>query len=961
MTIPTNRTGLAIVLGALLLAGTSQATPGVERAVRKTEHFELVIDRNQVARLDSLAPLAEELWARLATTTGQRPRKRIRVVFHDEDDYANGWAYAANGWVNIWLVPTPFAMRGGVDWTRDVVSHELAHVFTLQALGLDGHLLSVGAVGSLEGRRSSASGDLLWAPNDLEAWLAEGLAQIGAESCGADSWDGHRDLLERVAWKSGRTLSDGRSRTFWGDARESELAYNQGYSFLRWVLSVGSLDLRALLGSGRRIGLREAIEKAVDRPFPEALDAWREALSRRHGEATWPVETGRAIRPVDAVATWTIESSAIGDSLGTVWSISSRDNDYGIGDLHEWSPQGDRLLASDAVGRLHLSPAGDRLLVLRERTWPDRRTIRDLWTRGTADGRWRRITTRGRVQDADFHADGFAAILREDGRNRAVLLDSLGHLMARLPSPPRGDLVQIASGPLGGLVATTMGADGFRLLALGSDSDSAWTAIDGLPAQARDPLAARGRLWCSGLDGGRWKAYSRGSDGSSRVESESEGAVLAPYPLSDDSLLVSRYQPEGFLACKVARIVDSTSALAPVPLPVPIVFPPPDSAMRVVRLRKVDPLEIGSLVGYGFRVGFLSQDDPSRAFNPGSKWLASASVLASNSTMESSLEAGATMLHGAAGSRAGWDQGVSIQASTEAWSPIVSGGFSALQITLEGRSGDSLADTLFHGDTLPFLSQSELLLELDQQLASKLWGFAYFDQTRLGIGVRRVSGNQSLDLLTTTQIGFGASWRNQQPGRHGVLSGSGASVLVAHVATRTPQAVSAESEAWATQASLEWATHLHRRLFVQCRGMGSWLVPDGMDGQGTAQLGLSLGVPIPFAGLEIPLTRQRRWTFVDPLVRVGHQLDAAPASTGLDDFRLLDRSSFARTITKAPRPLAPFRAGSDLRVLQTSDLEVSWKVLTLSNSASLWTIGVSFPSLEDDAWEKARWSASISL
>lgn len=950
-----------ILLVLLALSAAIFATPGVDRVLRKTDHFELLIDRTQAPRLDTLAGIAETAWERLAATTGYKPKERIRIVFHDQDDYANGWAFPANNWANIWLSPMPFDLRGGGDWLRNVLSHELAHIFTLRALGLDGHLVSVGVAGGLDRENFSGSADLRWTFNDLESWLTEGLAQVGAEFCLVDSWDAHRDMLERVAWKSGRTLPDGLSRTFWGDSRESELVYNQGFSFVRWVLLNSQADLALLLREGRRKGLRKAIETATGKPFPQVLEAWKSDLAERHGASAWPDEPGRPLAPVDAASTWISETSVVGDSFGRAWVVSSRANDYGVGSLWEFREGRARKIRSDAVGRLGMAVDGKRLVVLREETGMDRRTIRDLWTYAPDSRDWKRLTVRARVQDAGFHPEGFVAIVRRDGANRPVVLDPVGQILSRLPVPSGMDLVQIASSPDGEVVATGMDRRGYRLLRL---SGEAWEDVPGIVAQARDPVFARGRLWYSRLGDGRWEAYSTDSTGIESFEAGSEGAVFAPWPVDDDSLVVSRYQRQGFVAAKVARRIPSNTASVPAMAKLD-----PDTAApvsRVVATRKGDPLEIGSLAGYGFVGGLVSQRDPSSVFNPGTKWLLAGGVYTTTSTMETSLQADMQILQGGPGQRAGRDLGFAITASTEAWSPILSVSLATSQLTLENEGkSDSAIDTFFVDGKLPFLTTTQAQASVVQMLSSRSYAYALLDMQKLGIGVRGLTGDISLDLQKTTQLVFGWGRQDFEPGRFGPLSGNGVSFLAGRLWNAVLEEIGFMPDAWVAQGQLSLAANVRRRLLLGAGVSGTWMAPDRDEGRAMANTDLSVGIPLPIPAFGVPLTRHWRWTFVDPIVRFGQFASFEPASMGIDEYRVrrVEPANFGR-VGFRPRPVAglpTYRATDELEIHQVASAQLDWKVITLSNLRTTWSIGVDLPSLDANIWSQAKWRASISL
>ena len=954
--IPRNTMHVAWTAASLLLlASTAMATPGVEPVLRRTPHLELVADTSLSDRLDSLAPVAEAIWERLATATGHRPRTPIRVVFHDHDDYANGWAIASNGWVNVWMFPQPFALRGGSDWLRNVLSHEMAHVFTLQALGLDGHLLSVGAAVSHEERTGFARADLSWDPQSLDSWLVEGLAQVGAEFCDADSWDGHRDLLERVAWKSGRTLSDGLSRDFWGDARESELVYNQGYSFLRYVLLEGEATFPQLLAEGRRSGLRRAVEISLGKTFAESLEGWRAHLATRHGDRRWPEEGGRALLPHDKATTWVLEGSAVGDSRRR-WVTSSRSNDYGLESLWEVDGRKVRHLADDVVGRLHWH-AERGLLVVREHAWPDRRTIRDLWSYRPDTRKWTRITTRGRVMDADHHPEGYVAIVREPGRVSPVVLDGAGGIVRRLPLPTGGDLVQVAADAAGGIVATVMGSGGFQVLALAADST--WERLAPQAAQSRDPVHAGGAWWASFLEEGRWSAHVRTESGTWSRVFASEGGVLSPHPIGPDSLLVSRHQAEGLVAVAVS-LSESVQTGA---LPAGRGLSPGALAVKPLVPRREENFSLPSLLGYGFQAGYMSQaDQPGQVYQIGSKWMVGGGVAVSTPTLETILGLDVMGLHAGPDRQPTWDKGILLSASTERWSPVIAAEASYQELTLRRLEVDSL-DSLeaYGGDTLPFLAQSSLQARIYQSIGDRSSiqvGWSWLTQ---GVGLRKVTDGGSVVLAIAKVLDVGWVWQDLEPGRHGILSGSAVALQAGRV-WNDATVLLEESSAWLLGGQVYQAGHLGRRVLLDAQAVGQWVVPEFGGGTGRFDFDASAAIPLGRGSLSVPVTRHRGWTFVDPLLRIGPSLSLVPAS--------LEVEQSIRPVAQAHRgfqPAGPSLARAallvddDLRLLPSLGVQLTWKTLTLANRATRWSFGVSIPPVEDRPWSDTRWTASLSL
>ena len=56
-----------------------------------------------------------------------------------------------------------------------------------------------------------------------------------------------------------------------------------------------------------------------------------------------------------------------------------------------------------------------------------------------------------------------------------------------------------------------------------------------------------------------------------------------------------------------------------------------------------------------------------------------------------------------------------------------------------------------------------------------------------------------------------------------------------------------------------------------------------------------------------------------------------------------------------------YRATDDIRISQQSSIQLDWKVITLSNMRTTWTIGLDLLSFGADVWSNAKWRAAFSL
>jgi hypothetical protein len=923
--------------------------------LRETPHLRLISDRQLAPRLDSLAALSESLWQELSKVTGYSPKDRIILHLRDEDDYSNGWAYASNSWVNVWLTPTQFDLRDGTDWERNVIAHEMGHVFTLQALGYDGHLSSIGAGGEIDRSTRTLDAGLTLTFNRCEAWLAEGMAQLASQLCGGDRWGPRRDMLERIAWENDRLLKDGELRAFWGDGRENEEVYAQGYSFLRFVLAKGRLDYPALLREGRRTSLRQAVESSLGMSFEKALAAWRSDVGIRQAPRQMAPQDGGFLLPPPSAATWTVQASAVGTAAQR-WLLSSHGNDYGDLELWELGERKRRKLAEHLQGRLHLSQDGRRLLMVRQETWPDRYQINDLWEYDVMTSSWKRLTEHARVQDGSWFRDGYAAIEREKGHSHVWLLDAEGSRRVQLPDPSSGTAVQIEGTSDGRLWCTIMGQHGYRILAW-HETSASWV-LDSIEGEAKDPLWTYGKLWFSTIANGRWAAASK--DDSVKIIAESDGGMFAPFPLGD-SLLVSQYRREGFLVQTVvpkdhARSFQAGDSLT-------------DTANRHVAARLLEPgrgirplgLCLPELTAWQLYAGVSANSDTMGRFEYGSQADFGAGVTFDNSKEE--VEAGFEY-HRLASMPSG-EQGHSIVASLNLtafapeWSLRV---WNQATVMRERYAATARQDTFFKGDTLPILENTGLLAQVLQTFTTSSYGFAYWQYQSVGVG-NTVSQGSSLTERTVNVLGLGAGWQDLASGRYGAWQGASLQVSGARVwPWYDPDLNVIGVDYWNVSGTLRLVTNLRRRLIIDWTTQGTWSIPDQyLSPTGTGNSSLSLKVPLPLPSLSLPGPGSRRLTFVNPELSFGPSLRLEPRS--------LLSNAFAPQSQAAPSPLQnlgePMSIGNffprEVRAGGALGANFTVEVITWANILSQWNLGVSIPWARTSQLEEPLWQLSLTL
>ena len=108
--------------------------PGLDKVTWETEHFLLTIDRQKSSILEEMGALLEASLEKYESFFDYRIDTKVQCVFLDENDFANGYAMAAKGWVVIYMPGARFLLRGPTAWLPNVVTHELAHIVTMRKM-----------------------------------------------------------------------------------------------------------------------------------------------------------------------------------------------------------------------------------------------------------------------------------------------------------------------------------------------------------------------------------------------------------------------------------------------------------------------------------------------------------------------------------------------------------------------------------------------------------------------------------------------------------------------------------------------------------------------------------------------------------------------------------------------------------------------------------------------------------
>lgn len=110
--------------------------PDFRFSTRETEHFYIHFHQGLEQTADKAVIYAEEAHSRLSEALGWEPSGKTHMVISDQSDLANGFATVLPyNLIYIYIVPPLADMSIGQyeDWLRMVITHEYAHVLTMDA------------------------------------------------------------------------------------------------------------------------------------------------------------------------------------------------------------------------------------------------------------------------------------------------------------------------------------------------------------------------------------------------------------------------------------------------------------------------------------------------------------------------------------------------------------------------------------------------------------------------------------------------------------------------------------------------------------------------------------------------------------------------------------------------------------------------------------------------------------
>ncbi len=121
-----------IILLTVVFAQVEYNHPELNWHTFETEHFQIHFHDETEMTAREAATVAEVIYPKITGFYDFEPKSKTHLVLIDPDDYSNGAAYYYDNKIIIWASPLDFELRGSHRWLQNVITHEFAHIVSLQ-------------------------------------------------------------------------------------------------------------------------------------------------------------------------------------------------------------------------------------------------------------------------------------------------------------------------------------------------------------------------------------------------------------------------------------------------------------------------------------------------------------------------------------------------------------------------------------------------------------------------------------------------------------------------------------------------------------------------------------------------------------------------------------------------------------------------------------------------------------
>ncbi|OGS37321.1 MAG: hypothetical protein A2293_06435 [Elusimicrobia bacterium RIFOXYB2_FULL_49_7] len=254
----------------------------------ETDHFRVFYLNGLRDQAEYAVSVAEEVYGSLTAYYRMEPKDKVDLIVYDED-YSNGWAAWMLNTFKIWIADMDYPLRGTHHWIRDVVTHELAHIISMQAGQKTRYNLLDIRFGYFDyfNEKNQVNAFSVYSFDVFPNWLAEGIAQNESAKKGHDAWDAQRDMIMRMKVLNDKVLPLEQMDFFIGRSLEYESGpYNQGFSMVRYLdLKYGPEALPRLVKACAKpttLTYGMAVQNAFGLSKQELYDNWKASEKEKY-------------------------------------------------------------------------------------------------------------------------------------------------------------------------------------------------------------------------------------------------------------------------------------------------------------------------------------------------------------------------------------------------------------------------------------------------------------------------------------------------------------------------------------------------------------------------------------------------------------------------------------------------------------------------------------------------------